>query len=241
MNAGLNHCTMPRHVALIMDGNGRWAAKRKLPRLEGHRAGAEALRAIVQECPKLDVRYLTVFAFSTENWRRDPAEVNELMALMRDYADSEINQLQENGVRVEFIGDLSRLDNGVAAQLETITRETRSGDRLRLTVAVNYGARAEITAALRHLAARIDKGDLDPDDINESVMQTHLMTADLPDPDLIIRTSGELRLSNFLLWQSAYSEFEFVDTLWPDFTPEVLRDILIRYPNRSRRFGANGK
>ncbi len=241
MNAGLNHCKMPRHVALIMDGNGRWAAKRKLPRLEGHRAGAEALRAIVQECPKLDVRYLTVFAFSTENWRRDPAEVNELMALMRDYADSEINQLQENGVRVEFIGDLSRLDNGVEAQLETITRETRSGDRLRLTVAVNYGARAEITAALRHLAARIDKGDLDPDDINESVMQTHLMTADLPDPDLIIRTSGELRLSNFLLWQSAYSEFEFVDTLWPDFTPEVLRDILIRYPNRSRRFGANGK
>ncbi len=241
MPANLNHRDKPRHVALIMDGNGRWAAKKRMPRLHGHRAGAEALRNIVRECPNLDIRYLTVFAFSTENWRRKPEEISGLMSLMQLYSDSEISQLRENGVHVEFIGDLTRLDPGVKEQLETLACETKGGRRLKLTVAVNYGGRAELTGAVRRIVSRVEHGELCLDEITETVMQDHLMTADLPDPDLIIRTSGEIRLSNFLLWQSAYSELEFVDTLWPDFTPEILKSILVRYPERSRRFGADGE
>ena len=240
MNAENFPCDRPRHVALIMDGNGRWAAKKKMPRLHGHRAGAEALRNVVRECPELGIRYLTVFAFSTENWRRKPEEISGLMSLMRIYSSSEIGQLQENGVHVEFIGDLTRLETGVRERLETLAQETRGGRRLKLTVAVNYGGRAELTGAVRRIASRVEQGKLCPEDISESVMQQNLLTSDLPDPDLIIRTSGEVRLSNFLLWQSAYSELEFVDTLWPDFTPEILKSILARYPERSRRFGANG-
>ena len=229
---------IPNHVAIIMDGNGRWAAKRNLPRIEGHRAGAERLREIVRACPAHGIRYLTVFAFSTENWRRCPQEINGLMALLRLYSRIEAQELASSGVCVQFIGNLDRLDKTVTHQLCELTRLTRGGQRLRLTVAVNYGGRAELTAAAQRIAELIAAGDLRPDQITEDVLSAETLTADLPDPDLIIRTSGEVRLSNFLLWQSAYSELEFVDTLWPDFTPEHLASVLSKYAGRQRRFGA---
>ena len=229
---------VPEHVAIIMDDNGRWAAKRNLPRIEGHRAGAERLREIVRACPEHGVRYLTVFAFSTENWRRCPQEVNGLMSLLRLYSRTEAVELTKNGVCVRFIGNLDRLEETVTRQLRELTRLTRNGKRLRLTVAVNYGARAELTAAARRIAESVHAGELRPEQITDDVLDAATLTPDLPDPDLIIRTSGEVRLSNFLLWQSAYSELEFVDTLWPDFTPEHLASILTTYAGRQRRFGA---
>lgn len=230
----------PRHVAIIMDGNGRWAARKCLPRIEGHRAGAEVLRNIVLEAPKMGIEYLTVFAFSTENWHRSPKEVNGLMALLQHHSNTESNELQNNGIQVKFIGDLSRLDQGVQEQLQKLSFETQLGKKLKLTIAINYGGRAELTSAVRHIAAQVKLGALSLKSITENSMNEFLMTSDIPDPDLIIRTSGEIRLSNFLLWQSAYSELEFIDTLWPDFTPETLQSILDRYPERSRRFGTNG-
>ena len=223
-----------------MDGNGRWAAKKQLPRLHGHHAGAETLRDIVRACPDLDIRFLTVFAFSTENWRRTPEEVGGLMTLMRLYSESEVKQLRENGVQVRFIGDLTKLERGLAKKLENLAIKTKGGDRLQLTVAVNYGGRAEITHAFQRLASRIANGELTPEEVCESCLRDNLMTTHLPDPDLIVRTGGDIRVSNFLLWQSAYSELEFVDTLWPDFTPHQFQSIVNRYPERSRRFGANG-
>lgn len=233
--------TYPLHVALIMDGNGRWASQKRRPRLHGHQAGAETLRRIVSVCPSLDIRYLTVFAFSTENWRRAPEEVNGLMSLMHLYSNSMIKELKENSVEVVFIGDLTSLDRSLREKLDTLEQETAGGKILTLTVAINYGGRAELTQAVKDIAVGIREGKFSIDEINESLLQKHLMTADLPDPDLIIRTAGDVRISNFLLWQSAYTEFEFVDTLWPDFTPEDFKSILARYPARSRRFGANSR
>ncbi|MCY3878502.1 MAG: polyprenyl diphosphate synthase [Rhodobacteraceae bacterium] len=229
---------VPRHVAIIMDGNGRWAARRHLPRQQGHRAGAERLRDIVRACPKLGIKFLTVFAFSTENWRRRPEEIDGLMALMRLYPHSLADELKRNGVRVQFIGELQRLDRSVTNRLDELAALTASCDQLCLTVAVNYGGRAEMAAAARQVAERVASGELLARDITEDTLSAHLLTKDLPDPDLVIRTSGEFRLSNFLLWQAAYAEFEFVDTLWPDFTPGDLASIVRRYPGRIRRFGA---
>lgn len=233
-----NRSFQPLHVALIMDGNGRWALRQRMPRHHGHQAGAETLRNIVSASPALGIRFLTVFAFSTENWRREPEEVNGLMSLMHLYSNSMIKELQENDVEVDFIGDLTSLDGSLKEKLETLQYQTSGGSRLTLTVAVNYGGRAELTRAVQRIASCTKSGKYAIDEIDEKLLQSHLMTANLPDPDLIIRTGGDVRISNFLLWQSAYTEFEFVDTLWPDFTPDLLRSILAQYPMRSRRFGA---
>ena len=230
----------PAHVAIIMDGNGRWAQRRKLPRIRGHREGAERLREIVEECASFGIKFLTVFAFSTENWKRSAEEVNGLMTLFRLYARSEADALVSNGARFRFIGDLAELDTSLVNQILELEKRTKGGNRLELTVAVNYGARRELARAARMVAERVAAGELQPSEIDEETLNSHLYTSRLPDPDLIIRTSGERRLSNFMLWQSAYSEFEFVDDLWPEFTTEKFRAVLARYGHRNRRFGAAG-
>ena len=230
----------PEHVAIIMDGNGRWASDRGLPRIRGHREGAERLREIVQESASFGIRYLTVFAFSTENWKRSSDEINGLMTLFRMYARSEVDLLVRNGVQFRFVGDPAALEPVLADQVRHLEDRTRNCARLVLSVAVNYGARDEIVRAARRISSKVAAGLIDASDIDESTINEHLYTAYLPDPDLIIRTSGECRLSNFMLWQSAYSEFEFVNDYWPDFTPEKFRAVLDCYGARNRRFGAAG-
>ena len=229
---------VPAHVAIMMDGNGRWAARRGLPRRLGHREGAERLREIVAECADCGIRYLTVFAFSTENWRRGPQEVGDLMNLFRLYTRSEAEALVRNGVRFRFIGDHDALDATLVEQIRSLEARTRSCTALELTVAVNYGSRTELVRATRLIAEKVSTGTVRPDEIDEEMISKHLYAGDLPDPDLVIRTSGECRLSNFMLWQSAFSEFEFVDDLWPEFSAERFRAVLTRYSCRDRRFGA---
>ncbi|GHE01336.1 UDP pyrophosphate synthase [Defluviimonas sp. 20V17] len=222
------------HVAIIMDGNGRWASQRGWPRLVGHRRGAERVRQIVRACPDLGVRWLTVYAFSTENWKRSTEEVLGLMSIFSRYIQREAGRLSEEGVRVRFIGERSRLDQKLQRLMAGIEASTAGNDRLNLTVAINYGGRDEILRAVRALAAQ--GGDLAA--LSDGEMAAALDTHALPDPDLVIRTSGETRVSNFLLWQAAYAEYEFTPTLWPDFTPEELARILDRFAGRERRFGA---
>lgn len=226
------------HVAAIMDGNGRWATQRGRPRLFGHRAGAERVRDLVEACPSLGVSHLTIYAFSTENWKRSPHEVAGLMKIFRRYIKSEAAKLKASGARVRFIGDRTRLDPSLQELMSDLEAETAENDRVNLTVAINYGGRDEMVRAMRALAADAVEGRLGGDDIDEATLGTYLDTDLLPDPDLIIRTSGESRLSNFLLWQSAYAEIEFTPTLWPDFTPDHLAECLERYNLRERRFGA---
>jgi undecaprenyl diphosphate synthase len=227
-----------RHVAIIMDGNGRWAARRGLPRLEGHRRGVEALRDVVETAGDLNVEILTLFAFSTENWRRPASEVAGLMTLFRRYLRKEAAELVEKGVRIRFIGERRGLPADIVALMAGLEDQTRACERRQIVVAINYGARAEIAAAARALAADIAVGRLDPSQVDERALAQRLHTADLPDPDLVIRTSGEQRLSNFLLWQCAYTEFVFVDELWPDFDGAALRRALETFGARERRFGA---
>lgn len=226
------------HVAIIMDGNGRWATSRGWPRLVGHRKGAERVKEIVDAAPDLGVRWLTIYAFSTENWKRSTEEVLGLMGLFSRYIEREANRLSAAGVRMRFIGDRTRLDEKLQRLMAGIEARTASNTRLNLTVAINYGGRNEILRATRALAARVTAGELDADNITDAVISSALDTDGLPDPDLVIRTSGETRISNFLLWQSAYAEYEFTPTLWPDFTADELRDILGRFSQRDRRFGA---
>lgn len=228
----------PNHVAIIMDGNGRWAKKRGRPRLFGHHAGARRVREIVEACPDLGVRYLTIFAFSTENWRRTQTEVAGLMSLFRRYIAKEAADLLANGVRVRFIGDRVKLDAKLVQLMDELELMTAHNDRVHMTVALNYGGRDEVARATKRLAQDVKSGRLDPADVDEETLPKYLDTCVLPDPDLVIRTSGEARISNFLLWQSAYSEYEFIDTLWPDFTPEVFARIVADYAGRERRFGA---
>jgi undecaprenyl diphosphate synthase len=228
----------PTHVAIIMDGNGRWAVQRGWPRLVGHRRGAERVRQIVRACPDLGVKYLTVYAFSTENWKRSTQEVLGLMALFSRYIEREADKLSVEGVRLRFIGDRGPLDAHLRGLMEGIEARTQQNSRLHLTVAINYGGRDELARAARALAGDVAAGRLPPDEVNEARLASYLETADLPDPDLVIRTSGETRISNYLLWQSAYAEFEFTPTLWPDFTPVELEAILDRFALRDRRFGA---
>lgn len=225
------------HVAIIMDGNGRWATSRGWPRLVGHRRGANRVRTIVRAAPKLGIKYLTIFAFSTENWKRSTEEVIGLMALFARYIRNEADKLDAAGVRVNFIGSRDRLDPTIQDLMAGIEEKTRGNDRLVLTIAINYGGRDEIVRAARKLAADVEAGKLRAGEVDEAALEARLDTADLPDPDLIIRTSGETRTSNFLLWQSAYAEYEFTETLWPDFTAEELADILDRFARRERRFG----
>lgn len=223
----------PLHVAMIMDGNGRWATNRGLPRLVGHRKGAEAVRAVVAACPDLGITHLTLYAFSTENWKRSTAEVLGLMSIFARYIRSEAEKLAEVGVRLRFIGDRTRLEPKLQKLMAGIEARTAQGRALHLTVAINYGGRDEITRAMRSIAA----AGIAPQDITEAVIAQHLDTADLPDPDLVIRTSGETRTSNFLPWQAAYAEYAFTPTLWPDFARAELAQILTAFKSRERRFG----
>jgi undecaprenyl diphosphate synthase len=227
----------PLHVAIIMDGNGRWATAKGWPRLVGHRKGAERVRGIVRAAPALGVRWLTLYAFSTENWKRSTEEVLGLMGLFARYIRREAEALSAEGVRMRFIGERSRLDPKLQDLMAWIEGRTAANTRLDLIVAINYGGRDEIVRAARTLARRAAEGGLDPAAIDDAAVSGALDTADIPDPDLVIRTSGETRVSNFLLWQAAYAEYEFTPVLWPDFTPEILSEILARFGQRDRRFG----
>ncbi|WP_300518596.1 isoprenyl transferase [Aliiroseovarius sp.] len=228
----------PRHVAIIMDGNGRWAQAQGKPRLFGHHAGAKRVHEIVEACPDLGVKYLTIFAFSTENWKRTQTEVAGLMSLFRRYISKEARALLEEGVRVRFIGDRVRLDKKLVKLMDELEALTEGNDRVHLTIALNYGGRDEVARATKRLAQDVAAGRLDPESVDEETLPRYLDTCVLPDPDLVIRTSGEARISNFLLWQSAYSEYEFIDTLWPDFSQQVFAEIVNGFAERERRFGA---
>ncbi|MCX7644958.1 MAG: polyprenyl diphosphate synthase [Rhodobacteraceae bacterium] len=227
----------PLHVAIIMDGNGRWATSRGWPRLVGHRRGAERVRSIVEACPALGITHLTLYAFSTENWKRSTEEVIGLMTIFSAYIRSEAKRLSAEGVRLRFIGDRTRLDHKLQRLMAWVEAKTAHSGRLHLTVAINYGGRNEIVRAARRLACEAAEGRLDPARIDDAAFAAALDTCDLPDPDLVIRTSGETRISNYLLWQSAYAEYEFTPTLWPDFTPEELAAIVRKFAHRERRFG----
>jgi undecaprenyl diphosphate synthase len=228
---------VPRHVAIIMDGNGRWAAARGLPRAEGHRRGVEALRRTVRAVGELGIGILTIFSFSAENWARPPSEIRELMGLLRRFIRHDLAELHGNGVRVRVIGERDGLDPEIARLLEEAEELTRDNDKLILVVAFNYGARQEIARAARRLATDVADGRLDSAAVTAELLGGYLDAPDLPDPDLIIRTSGEQRLSNFLLWQAAYSELVFVPTYWPDFDRAVLEGAIAEYRRRERRFG----
>jgi undecaprenyl diphosphate synthase len=225
------------HLAIIMDGNGRWATNRGWPRLVGHRKGAERVREIVRACPDLGVKYLTLYAFSTENWKRSTEEVLGLMAIFARYIEREADRLAQAGVRMRFIGERGRLDPKLQRLMAGIEARTAGCDRLHLTVAVNYGGRDEILRAVKRIADAVSTGMLDPKHLTEGAFAEALDTHGLPDPDLVIRTSGETRTSNFLPWQAAYAEYEFTGTLWPDFTRDELAAIVQRFSNRERRFG----
>lgn len=229
--------TLPRHVAIIMDGNGRWAKARGLPHVAGHRKGADAVRATVRAARELGLPYLTLFAFSSENWRRPADEVRDLMSLLKLYLRREIADLHRNGIRVRFIGDRNGLSGDIRALMEQAEETTRSNAALTLIIALNYGGQGEIVRAARRLATEVAAGRLDPSDIDEAAVSRHLDLPDVPAPDLLIRTSGEQRLSNFLLWQAAYSELVFDDTLWPDFGLEQLQQAIDIFGQRERRFG----
>jgi undecaprenyl diphosphate synthase len=221
-----------------MDGNGRWATQRGRPRLFGHHAGAKRVREVIESCPDVGVEYLTIFAFSTENWKRTQVEVAGLMSLFRRYITKEARALHKFGARVRFIGDRVRLDAKLIKMMDDLEEMTAGNTRVHLTVALNYGGRDEVARATKRLALDVSKGLLDPDDVNEETLPKYLDTYVLPDPDLVIRTSGEARISNFLLWQSAYAEYEFIDTLWPDFSRAEFTDLCAQYGGRERRFGA---
>ena len=230
----------PVHVAIVMDGNGRWARARGLPRAAGHRQGAEALRRTIVGAGELGIRYLTLFGFSSENWNRPSGEVQDLMGLLRHYLRSEIADLHAKGARLRVIGDRSRFDPDIVALIANAEELTRGNERLNLTLAISYGGRDEIVAATRALAADAAAGRIEPAAIDAQAFTRRLFTADLPDPDVVIRTSGEKRLSNFLLWQSAYAELMFVDKYWPDFGKADLEDAVHEFKRRERRYGAVG-
>ena len=229
---------IPRHIAIIMDGNGRWARRHGLPRTAGHRRGAEALRRAVQGAGDLGVSHLTVFGFSSENWKRPAGEIDDLMWLLRRYIQSEIAELHKNNIRLNVIGDRTRLPADVARMIADAEARTAENTALVFTVALNYGSRNEITDAARQLAEAVAAGRLAPESITAEQLGARLFTADLPDPDLILRTSGEQRISNFLLWQAAYSELVFMDKLWPDFAESDLTEAVREYQRRERRYGA---
>ena len=231
---------VPRHVAIIMDGNGRWARARGLPRIAGHKQGAEAVRSTVRACSDLGISYLTIYAFSSENWKRPATEVDDLMGLLRLYIRRELVSLRGEGVRVRFIGDRSRLDIEINRLISESEESTKDNRGLIFTVALNYGGRQEILEAARVFAQNVRDGKLNPEDMNEQLFESYLQSNDMPDPDLLIRTSGEQRLSNFLLWQSAYTEFLFTSTLWPDFKREHLEQAVYEYQRRERRYGGSG-
>jgi undecaprenyl diphosphate synthase len=229
---------LPAHVAIIMDGNGRWAALRGLPRVAGHRAGAQAVRRTIEAAIHQGVGWLTLYAFSSENWRRPAEEVFDLTGLLRHYLRHEVAELARVGVRMRFIGDLDRFEADIRAEIVRAEAQTAGGTRLNVVVAMSYGSRAEILAAAQKAALAVRDGRLDPERLDEAAFGKLLYTTGIPDPDLVLRTSGEQRLSNFLLWQSAYAELVFLDVLWPDFGAEHLAEALAEFARRERRFGA---
>jgi undecaprenyl diphosphate synthase len=228
---------LPVHLAVIMDGNGRWARQRMLPRIVGHQRGVETVRTIVEECSTLGIRYLTLFAFSAENWLRPQNEVGALMSLLRKYIDLEMARMLQNNIRLNVIGNRSDLPPDVEESLRSAMERTSSNTGMTLTLALSYGSRQEITMAARKLAADIASGAVDPAAVDEETFSSYLYTADMPYPDLLIRTSGEMRISNFLLWQIAYAELYFTETNWPDFSVKELHRALRHYQARERRFG----
>jgi undecaprenyl diphosphate synthase len=230
---------LPQHVAIIMDGNGRWAKARGLPRIAGHRRGAEAARRAVTAAAELGIPYLTLFGFSSENWKRPTAEIQDLMSLLRHYLYGEIAELHRNGVRLKVIGQLARLAPDIVGLIEHAENLTRDNSKITLTMALSYGGRAEIVAAVQGIVAQVACGALAADQVDENCIARHLFTANIPDPDLLIRTSGEQRISNFLLWQCAYSELVFTKTLWPDFSKRDLEQAIDEFCDRERRYGAS--
>ena len=231
---------IPQHVAIIMDGNGRWAKARGLPRVAGHRRGADAVRRVIRGAGELGISVLTLFAFSTENWARPADEVSDLMGLLRHYLRSEIEELGRNGARLRVIGERSRLAPDIVADITDAEHRTRNNTSIDVNICINYGSRDEIIRATRSLARKAVAGELAPERIDEALFERELLTAGLPDPDLLIRTSGEQRISNFLLWQCAYAELVFVDTLWPDFGKEHLEQAVAEFRRRERRYGGVG-
>lgn len=239
MNAAATPRPVPRHIAIIMDGNGRWARARGLPRIAGHQRGAEAARRAVIAAAELEVPYLTLFGFSSENWKRPSGEIQDLMGLLRHYLRAEVAELHSNAVRLKVIGDLSRFSSDILDLIAHAESLTQNNARITLTMALSYGGRAEIVEAIRTIAQRIACGDITAEAIDEECVARHLFTSGLPDPDLLIRTSGEQRISNFLLWQCAYSELVFTKTLWPDFSKRDLEQAIDEFCGRERRYGAS--
>lgn len=230
--------SLPKHIGIIMDGNGRWAKQRNLPRTAGHKAGAKAFREIVKHCQERNIPYLTVYAFSTENWRRPKEEVDAIMKLLAEYLDDAFQHEEENkGICVKFLGDPAPLSSKLQDKIRRLTEQTKNNRGITVNIALNYGGRDELVHSFKALAQQIKEGSLAPEDITEEHISKALYTGGQPDPDLIIRPSGELRLSNFLIWQAAYSEFVFMDVLWPDFGAKELDAALEQYAGRSRRFG----
>lgn len=228
---------IPQHVAVILDGNGRWAKKRHMPRNYGHKAGADNLEQVIEDAWDLGIKYFTVYAFSTENWKRSVEEVTGLMTILRDFLRRSIDKANKNNMRVRIIGDRTRLDEDIIKAIDDLETATKYNDGLQFNVALNYGGRDEITRAVKSLVKDAKSGLISEDDITEEMISSRLDTADIPDPDLLIRTSGEIRISNFLPWQVSYSEFYFCDTLWPDFKKEDLQKAIDYYNGRDRRFG----
>lgn len=232
---------MPKHVAVIMDGNGRWATLNKVNRISGHNAGMLAMKEIIKRADILGIKYLTVYAFSTENWKRSAEEVGGIFSLLVKYVASELNELNENNVRVKILGDYSKIPKAAVNSIDKALETTKDNDGLQFNIALNYGSRLEIIRAVKKIAELVKDDKIEVEDIDEDMLSKYLYTGEengsMPDPDLIIRTSGEERLSNFLLWQCAYSEFAFTDSLWPDFTPDEFESIIEEYTKRHRRFG----
>ena len=233
----LSDIILPEHVGIIMDGNGRWAKKRGLPRSAGHTAGAQTFRKIARYCSNIGIKYLTVYAFSTENWRRPKEEIDALMKLFKDYLQEALRDFKDDSIVLRFIGDRSAFSLELLELMNENEEESKNRDGMVLNIAMNYGGRAELVTAVREIARRSADGGLDPDMIDEATISAHLYTKGQPDPDLIIRPSGENRTSNFLLWQSAYAEYVIMDVLWPDFKESDMDEALIAYAKRSRRFG----
>lgn len=228
---------LPKHIAIIMDGNGRWAAKRALPRKAGHKAGAEAFERLITDAKDLGIQHITVYAFSTENWKRSDEEVNAIMDLMRHYLKNSFQRFLKDNVRMHIIGDISRLDKDIQEQIQEVEEKSREKDGMTVHIALNYGGRDELLRSVQKITEKALNGQISLPDITEETIEENLDTAGIPDPELLIRTSGEERISNFLLWQIAYSEFYFSDVLWPDFNKKDLLEAIYYYQNRERRFG----
>ncbi|MDD3393061.1 MAG: isoprenyl transferase [Clostridia bacterium] len=237
----IDRSRLPKHIAIIMDGNGRWAAKRALPRKAGHKAGAEALERLITDAKEIGIEHITVYAFSTENWKRSDEEVSAIMDLLRHYLKNSFQRLLKDNVKLQVIGDIARLDADIQQQIRESEEESKEKDGMTVHIALNYGGRDELCRSIQKIAEHVANGRLSPEGITEETVEAFLDTAGVPDPELLIRTSGEERISNFLLWQIAYSEFYFTDVLWPDFGKYDLEKAIYYYQNRERRFGGRQK